>query len=365
MKDYQHGGDVYKKENKIVADFSVNLNPLGMTEEVKIAICKNIDKYSTYPDPFCRKLISKLSEYEKLSENYFVCGNGAADLIFRLSLHLEPKKAILLAPTFSEYEESLKFFQCEISHYYLKEEKNFEIEYTILDFIEKNKDVDILFLCNPNNPVGNLIKYNLIEEILKVTEKYNIVTVIDECFLPLVKNGDSLSAKKYIGKFQNLVILRAFTKTYAMAGIRLGYLISSNISITDGVFKVGQPWSVSTVAQIAGIECCNIVDFAEKATLVIEEERNRLVLSLERKGFKVYKSEANFILFKIDEDKFFIKNKVTNIEKGLVTFLDVMAQKGILVRDCSNYLGLEKGYYRIAVRDKKDNDFFLSKLEEI
>ena len=257
-------------------------------------------------------------------KEYLICGNGAADLIFSLSRALNPKKALLPAPTFAEYEQALVSVGCEISRYYLKEENDFCIQEDYPDVLKKEKP-DIIFLCNPNNPTGITIPQDLLEKILETCSIQGIFMVVDECFLDFVKDPDKHTLKEKLEKYPGLFILKAFTKRYAIPGVRLGYGFCSDREVLDRMEAVTQPWNVSTMAQQAGMAALKESEYVEAGRQIIfrgiciDEGRMRQV------GLTVYPSEANYIFFYGPEDLF-----------------ERCVAKGILIRDCSNYPGLKK-----------------------
>lgn len=342
-----HGGDIYSKNNIKYIDFSANINPLGIPENVKHAFIESIDSCIYYPDIFCRKLRKAISKYEDVEYNYIVCSNGAADLIYRICYSLNPKKALLLSPTFSEYESALKNVNCDINYYNLYEKNNFEIKENIVNYISK---ADIVFICNPNNPTGRITEKNIILKILDEALKYNAVVVIDECFNDFVDNNINYTLKDNISKYENLIIIKAFTKIFALPGIRLGYCLTSNMKILEGLYHAGPPWSVSCVAQNCGIACLENSEYIEKTKELIRNERIFLKEELKKIGFKVFEPFANYIFFK---SSFHINLK------------DKLDEKGILVRSCENYRGLDKTFYRIAVKKRNENEILLSFLKDI
>ena len=348
MKELIHGGDIYSfNKNENIIDFSANINPLGMPLSVKKAIIDNIENYKAYPDPLCRSLRKALAEKEKTSMKNILCGNGAADIILKIALGIKPKKALILAPTFSEYEEGLKLVDCKINYYILKEENNFFIKDDILNYL--NEKIDIIFLCNPNNPTGIPLKKEGMLKILKKCIEKNIIMVVDECFMDFIYDEENYSISSYINEFKNLIILKAFTKIYAMAGIRLGYMLSSNEEIIDKISSIGQPWSVSSVAAFSGEAALKEKEFVNKTKVYIKENREFLKKELKKLGFKVFDSEANYLFFK----------------SNILGIKEYLKEKGILIRSCSNYVSLNKDYYRISVKSKEDNKILIKYLKEL
>lgn len=335
----KHGGDIYSCE--IDYDFSANLNPLGMPEGVKAAIINSLNNYESYPDPFCRKITSALSEYENFPAEKIVCGNGAADLIYRLVSALKPKKAVITAPSFSEYEKALAENGAQTVKHCLSEKNGFSVDFDILNVLDNN--IDMIFLCSPNNPTGQTVPKNVLRKISEKCLSENIVLICDECFLPFVSDGKNKSVREFIN--ENTVILNAFTKIFSMAGLRLGYALFGSAALAEAVRNTGQYWSVSTPAQLAGTAALKEKNYIEKTVRLIKIEREFLTAELEKFGFKVYNSEANFILLRCDLpiDKMLLKEKIA-------------------IRNCSNYDGLDNGFFRIAVRSHEENLTLISAL---
>jgi len=342
MRRYEHGGDVYGNPH-IELDFSVNTNPLGMPNTVREALIFHFDTYTRYPDSQCRELRSAISRHENVPEDYILCGNGAADLIYRLCYALRPCKALVLAPTFSEYERALEQVDCQVSYHFLKMENQFELTDDILG--EITPDIDILFLCNPNNPTGRLVPSDLLESVLTRAKKNHTTVVVDECFLDFTAGE---SAKSYLEEAPGLIVLKAFTKIYAMAGLRLGYIIASDTELLDKTNAAAQCWSVSTPAQIAGLAALNCTGWIDKTRRLVVEEREFLRDSIGRMGITVYRSEANYLLLQSERPLY----------KPLL-------EKGILIRACENFAGLDASFYRIGIKKREENKRFLQALREV
>lgn len=338
MLRYQHGGRIYNKD--IILDFSVNINPLGMPTEVKQSIINNIDTFQTYPDTDCTLLRKKLSQVEEIPFDNIVCGNGADDIIFKIANVLNSKNALIISPTFSEYEKSLK---CNIKYYPLMESNNFRIQSNIMDYL---KGVDVFYLCNPNNPTGTLIDTSLMDLIINQCIKNRITLIVDECFLDFVSNG--ISFKRYFNRNLNLIIIKAFTKIYSMAGIRLGYALVNSSKLCKNIADSGQAWNVSSVAQVCGLSALDCTDYIQRTQEYITQEREYLTNNLKALGFKVYPSMTNYILIqsKLDLYNLLLKNK-------------------ILIRECSNYRGLDKSYFRIAIKSHKENTILIDNIKSI
>lgn len=252
-----------------------------------------------------------------------------------------------MSPTFTEYEEALKLSQCEISHFELAESEGFVLGEEIIDVI-KQEHFDVIFVCNPNNPTGIPIDRELMLKIANVCAKQGTVLVADECFADFLEDEESYSLMKDIDALPNVIILKAFTKIFAMAGLRLGYCVCGDVGMAKLIGGLMQPWAVSTVASKAGVAAMQVDGFAAKTKEYVAKERQRLISGLKELGFKLYDSRANYIFFHSD-----------------VSLDEPLFKRDVLIRNCSNYRGLEEGYYRIAVRTTEENKYLLSVLEEI
>lgn len=329
-----HGGDIYR--HKGVIDFSSNMNPLGTPEGVIRAAQDAVNRIGCYPDVFQKDLIDAIAEYERVPAGSVICGNGAAELIFMFAQAAKPRKALILAPTFAEYEQALHSVGCGVRLHTLREQNGFSLTESFL--YDLNQDLDAVILCNPNNPTGRLVDPDLLSRIVDRCRELGIWLMIDECFQDFCDQWDDLSAKSFLSGNPKLFLLKAFTKRYAMAGIRLGYGLASDEKMLDRMRQTVQPWNVSIPAQEAGIAALKEKEYVEKARSIVKTEREYLKTELAALGFHVCDSMANYVFF---------RGSAGLVEKAL--------KKGILIRDCSNYHGLGAGYYRVAVRMHEDN----------
>ena len=334
MKDKIHGGDVYRHRNAL--DFSANMNPLGTPERVIRAAAESLKEIHNYPDIRMEALRESLSRYEQVPAEWLICGNGAAEVIFMLALALRPRRALLPAPTFAEYEQALRLADTEISYCVLREEEGFRVTGRILQ--EITPETDFLMLCNPNNPTGTLIPPELTAEILERCRETGTFLAIDECFQDFIDEPDRYTAKARLGDCKNLFLLKAFTKRYAMAGIRLGYGICSDQALLEVMRDCVQIWNVSIPAQAAGTAALKEEAYVARAREVVKKEREFLREQLAALGLKVYDSRANYLFFRGPE----------GLDKKAL-------EGGVLIRNCGNYRGLEEGYYRAAVKTHEEN----------
>lgn len=344
MEKHIHGGDVYHHQGCI--DFSANCNPLGTPEGIKKAIMESLEHINDYPQVDCTPLKEAIAEYENTKPDQVICGNGAAEVIFSLCRAVNPKKALVPAPTFAEYQQALYSVDCQVDFFSLDEKKQFVLDE---DFIQAiTPDLDIIFLCNPNNPTGLLVEKPLLEKILKRCQELEILMAVDECFLDFVPEPEKYTLKEYLENCDNLFLLKAFTKRYAMAGVRLGYGLCGNKKLLEKMESMTQPWNVSSMAQAAGLAALKETEYVEAGRLMTFAELAYLKEELTRLGYPVYPSQANYVFF-----------------TGPVDLYEKLEQKKILIRDCSNYTGLSKGYYRVAVKNHEENQQLVKALEEI
>lgn len=349
MAEYTHGGDLLTARSRYggaVLDFSTNLNPLGMPAEAAQAAAQADG--SAYPDALCRQLRQAIAAHDGVEAEQVICGNGAADLIFRLAFALRPQRALLTAPTFSEYEGALTCVGCQVERYALDRARDFDLDEGFAEAITPG--VELVFLCTPNNPTGRLISIDLLVEIARKCEAVGARLVVDECFLPLADEGGKGLAP-YLAEFPHLFLLRAFTKSYAMAGLRLGYGLSADGELLERLSGFAQPWSVSAPAQAAGTAAFTLCpNWPEGARALVARERPILAAGLAELGCTVVPSQANYLLFRLEQ--------ITDLKGKLL-------QKGILIRSCANYHNLGPDWYRVCVKGGEENRRLLAALKEV
>ncbi len=335
-----HGGDIY--DGKILLDYSASINPFGTPQGVLDAMNRALSKVQYYPDPYCRELVQAISDFENVPKESVLCGNGAAELIYAYCAAVKPQCAVELAPTFAEYTLRLMQTGCQVERYVLSQNHSFDLEDGFLGYLSERKP-EAVFLCNPNNPTGRLISPPLLEKILYFCTEHGIHLFLDECFLDLSDDGTSM--KRFLNDHPQLLILKAFTKSYGMAGIRLGYCLCSDRDLLTAMSRVVQPWNVSVLAQAAGVAALQEKQFLQKTRALIPIERQWLKYELESLGFWVCPSKVNYLLLHGDP--------------GLHMALK---QYGIAIRSCENYHGLQSGWYRVAVRLHPENEKLISSI---
>lgn len=347
-----HGGDIYsycERYKKSPIDFSSNINPLGMPNGVKDFLFDNFKLLEIYPDLLNRKLKNAVAKNEGIKEEYIFCANGVSEALFVLAAALKPKKALIAVPTFSEYEISLKRFDTEIVFYNTRKEFNFEIREDFIDYIDHK--TDIVYLCNPNNPTGTVIKNDLLEKIIHKTDEVGGFAAVDESFIDFCEKSDTLSAKGLLNRFSRLIILKSYTKIYAMAGLRAGFIFTSNKMLLNRLENEAPAWNVSSAASLCVRKAAEDGKYKDETVSFVKKERLRLLKALQSVGLKTYDlSNVNFILFECFER--------LNLPSAFERY-------GILIRSCENFRGLYKNFYRIAVRTEEENSLFIKRLKTI
>lgn len=431
---YVHGGDVYRRA--VDLDYSVNINPLGMPPRACAAAKHGVDQSTAYPDWKVEKLrdavVSFLNrKFAAVAPEWITFGNGAADLIYRLMQVLRPQQVVVAAPAFAEYSVAAERVGAQVVPVYLSEAADFSftpaVEADFIRAIEAAPSGSAVFLCNPNNPDGNVLRAEVLQRIAASCEARNSWLIVDECFLSFLRSDDATKSSGgqeaencgartpkaiYSGDssnaaatrfsdakhalrpselecsmvpslraFEHLVILRAFTKIYGMPGLRLGYMLTAAQALTDAVRATMTPWEINLPAQLAGVAALEETEFVEKTRALIRAERAFLVQMLPTLPYveKVYvpESDANFILFRTawngqptqaeKEDKT-VRTQLLGDSHGEsgrtpapeslaepVDLKELLLERGVLIRACGNYEGLDARYYRICVRTHEEN----------
>ncbi len=338
-----HGGDIY--HNKVTWDFSVNINPLGVPETVKNALMEAIEHSSEYPDLNAEKLTRNLSRMSGVAQERIQFGNGASELFFAIVHAIKPGKTLIPVPSFFGYEKAAMAACGEIIFYPMKQEHGFCLDEEFSTVL--TKEVDLVFLANPNNPVGNLISPSLLERLALHCKDHQIILVLDECFLEFTQNEQEYSFKGKLEQYPNVVVVRAFTKIFAIPGVRLGYLFCSDQELKKRIATHLPEWNLSVFAQMAGAAACQETGYLKESIEIVQREREFLTWALEEMGIRVFPSTADFLLI------------TTNLP-----LYDGLLAKEILLRDCSNFRGLGAGYYRIAVKNHRENRILIKAIRE-
>lgn len=348
----EHGGN--ESSDRILLDFSVNTNPYGMPGSVRKAAALAAQHGESYPDIACRQLREEICRYERshfsgaenLQPQQILTGNGASELIMALAHAYAKTHVLLQSPLFSGYERAFRAAGADIL--YTQSGCRYALsEHTPNRILDLRPDIAVL--CHPGNPTGAMIPEALLRQITQACICTGTLLAVDECFLPFVRDCRERSSARFLQTGCNLVILRAFTKLYAMPGIRLGYAVWSDQETADRIAGHLPEWNISVQAQEAGLAALREESYVAETTLRIRKERERLREALEAAGLVTVPGEANFIFLYSDTELY-----------------EPLLQRGILIRRCCNYHGIpEQGYYRIAVRKREENDRLLEALTQI
>ena len=353
MKDLGHGANVDnmakkfgKNENDII-DFSSNVNPHIISDLGKYVL-EGLEKSRSYPDINYTNLRNNISDYIKVDSELIIPGNGATEIIYLLMKSIKRRLAIL-NPTFSEYGRGAKLNNLEIIDFHLKEENNFSID---LDEIQKNMDkFDSLFVCNPNNPNGKVKDLN---ELLNLMIENDKLLIVDETFMEFVGEEEKYSLINKIKQTPNLFILKAVTKFFGMPGLRLGYGVTSNKQIIKNIYEYKEPWTINSFAENLSNYLFKDKEYINGSKDYYINERKFMLEELRKiSRLKVYDTDTNFVLIKLDDDE-------ANSLK-----LELFEKYNILIRDASNFIGLDKSYIRVAIKSHNDNKVLIESLRKI
>ena len=351
----EHGGLIpqpagcSETSQRRIIDFSASINPLGPVEGVQGLIKEGVrDLISNYPDPDARVLKEALASYHGISPENIMTGNGSTHLIYLIARAIRPERTLVIEPAFSEYSNALYLSGAEVESFILTENDDFVLDKKrLLDAISH----DMVFLANPSSPRDALLGLDMVREIAGYTEERGIWLVIDEAFMDFCEPH---SFKRDVFKCERVIVLRSMTKFFSLAGLRIGYVIASK-GVIDLLDLYREPWSVNSIAQIAGVESLKDRGFREKTLSWIDEERGFLFDALDSiKGIKVYPGAANFLLVKI-------------LEKDINSpgLKDMLFAMGIVIRDCSSFVGLDDRFFRVSILKRDDNMRLIDALREI
>ncbi|MGE4283639.1 MAG: threonine-phosphate decarboxylase CobD [Clostridia bacterium] len=353
-----HGGNVYNAGSQYnldineILDYSANINPLGVPQTLQQAIINNFDLLTHYPDPDYMNARRSLANWHGIEKSNIIMGNGATEIIFLLMEVFKPRKILIPCPSFSEYEQAAITAGCKVEHYRIKEEEDFIIN--VQDLINNiHKEIEMLILCNPNNPTSQIIKKDKMKEILSFCRENGITVVIDEAFIDFTDEQLHLSMVDQLEIYPNLFIIKALTKFFAIPGLRLGYGIAGERFIKRMEHKK-QPWTLNNFASMAAEILPHDVEYIRVSSQWIKEEGVRFFQLLSKiEGIKVFKPSSNFILIKLLDP---------HLTSGILC--DKMMGNGILIRNAENFTFLDKQYIRIAIKDGRSNDIFIQRLKQ-
>ncbi|TAN61501.1 threonine-phosphate decarboxylase [bacterium] len=339
-----HGGNTnILKENRIV-DFSASINPLGLPGRVSRIISRNMHNLTRYPQPESNGLKEAIAEFHNTNPENILIGNGSIELIHLIPRALKVRRCLIITPSFSEYEFAARLSGARTVFAQAYEKDGFNL---LLSKFEKLiPGVDMVFLCNPNNPTGALTSRCDISALFEICNRHKVILVLDEVFMDFVNNAHAFSMASRAPGESRLIVINSLTKFFALAGLRVGYLISSR-EITKKIAQFQYPWNVNVLAQEVSREIITDKEYIRKSKALISRERAYLFGNLRSiKGLKVFTPGSNFILCKLEGAP--IKS-AKKLQERLLKFR-------LLIRDCSNFRGLSERFFRVAVRTRRENN---------
>ncbi|MBF0567807.1 MAG: threonine-phosphate decarboxylase [Nitrospirae bacterium] len=347
----RHGGNIYGLAAELgiahrkVLDFSASVNPLGISKKVKAELRKALKYLPAYPDPDCTALRRQLSKKTGVPDKNIMCGNGSTELIYLIARAIKPVRALIAVPTFSEYERALSVNGVkEITFFPIEERDNFELN--IEGFIRGMRDADIAFLCNPNSPTGGVLSRDAVLSIVKHAGQCNCYLVVDEAFVDFAAQ-ESISSE--VCNNPGLMVLRSLTKFYALSGLRLGAMFFHD-DVSAALAANKEPWSVNSLSQRAGVAALCDKAYETETFKYLRREKAYIEKMLRRHEISFYPSKINFYL--------------TRDERAPVLY-EELRKRGIVLRDCSNFNGLNDNYLRIAVKSHRENALLFKNIASI
>ncbi len=359
-KDHFHGSDlekieeIYHIKKEDITSFSANVNPLGISPLLRETLAKHVDAITNYPDRDYTQLRKSICAYTGANFENIIVGNGSTELISLFIQTTHPKKALILGPTYSEYEREISLEGGHTLYYPLKEENNFQMD--VEDFCRQlNDSLDLLVLCNPNNPTSTAVARKDMRKILDCALQYGISVMVDETYEEFTPEGSMISSIPLTNNYNNLIVLRGISKFFAAPGLRLGYAVTGNPDLLKYINTKKNPWTINSLAEIAGCIMFSDKDYIDKTKALITGERQRMYETLSSwKTVKVYPSCTNFLLVRI------LREDVTS---DMV--FDHCIRKGLMIRDCATFPFLDSSYIRFCVMSPEKNDELLEAFREV
>ncbi|QWR76748.1 pyridoxal phosphate-dependent aminotransferase [Candidatus Magnetomonas plexicatena] len=358
ISSHLHGGDVYSlsellkiPERKII-DFSSSPNPLGVSKKVKAEIRKYLKFLNNYPDTECRRLTKVLAGRYSVSTENIICGNGSTELIYLIVRALKPQKALIVSPTFSEYERALSMYGVsDISFFSLNETDNFKLD--VQAFMEMMKGNDIAFLCNPNTPTAGFISKEDMLKIAAAAHEFGCYLIVDEAFMDFLythsKNPDGFSMIDGVLKNPHLIVLKSFTKFYALCGLRIGAVFLDE-RLTSLLKTHKEPWTVNTLSQRALVTALKDNVYERDTFALLKTEKAFFEKSLNKLEIQYFQSQVNFYLIK---------------DKRALHIYEKLKNRSILLRSCANYRGLNEQFLRVSVKTHRENSVLFKTVSNI
>lgn len=356
-KEHFHGSDLEKIEKiygvrkEDIISFSANVNPLGVSFRLRDTLTTHIDAITTYPDREYTSLRKCIAGYVGTNDENIVVGNGSTELISLFIQITHPKKALIVGPTYSEYEREVSLGGGRSHYFRLTEASEFVLDTASLTD-ELSHDVDLLILCNPNNPTSSVIKRTQMRDILDFCKRKSITVLVDETYVEFTEEPEAVTAVPLTEYYNNIIILRGISKFFAAPGLRLGYAVCGNRDLLKEINQKKNPWTINSLAAIAGEIMFTDEEYIRQTRELIAGERTRIYRQLEEcENYKPFYPNANFVLVKI------IKGNFTSVD-----VFDAAIRNNLMIRDCSSFPFLNHQYLRFCFMKPEDNDALLKVL---
>lgn len=358
-KEHFHGSDlekiekIYGVKKEDIISFSANVNPLGISYKLREELPTRIDAISTYPDREYTALRKAISNYIHTDYENILVGNGSTELISLVIQLMKPEKALIIGPTYSEYEHEIELGGGRSRYFRLRETNDFILQEEAL-FDALTADTDLLVICNPNNPTSSQITRKTMRNILDHCKEKGIFVMVDETYVEFSENSDEITSIPLTEYYNNIIILRGISKFFAAPGLRLGYAVCGNRKLLKEMDSFKNPWTINSLAAIAGEIMFQDEAYIQDTIRLISSERERICGILDKhSSVKYYKPHANFILLHIE------KENITSEE-----LFEAAIRRGLMIRDCSSFPFLDNKYIRFCFMNPKDNDALLDVLFE-
>lgn len=350
-KEHFHGSDlevierIYGIRKEDITSFSANVNPLGISPLLRKNLADNIDRITSYPDREYTALRKSIAAYTGSSFEHIAVGNGSTELISIVMQITKPGHALLFTPSYSEYEHEITLAGGSYEYFYLKEENDWAPDLVQLD--EKlNNDIDLLVICNPNNPTSYALNTSVMRHILEKCVRHNILVMVDETYAEFAPNEYDISSLSLTAQFKNIIVLRGISKFFAAPGLRLGYAVCSDTVLLGNINAKKNPWTINSLAEAAGQIMFSDTDYINATKKLINTERERMFSLISRLPvLKPYKSFSNFMLVKI------LTDNVTASD-----IFDAAIRRGLMIRDCSTFESLDEHFFRFCFMKPEKND---------
>ena len=353
-----HGSDIekvakfYKIDKDSIINYSGNVNPLGLSQQLQEKLAANINLVTNYPDPDYFSLKESISQYMGTDTEYVLLGNGTTELIAHYIDYVNPDKALIIGPTYSEYEKKISSCDASVIYYPLHETNNFEINIPeIIDLC--TREIDLVVLCNPNNPTASLITANELYPLFDHLKILGQHILIDETYMDFVQDAEKISAINLVEKYSNCIVLRSFSKFFSAPGLRLGYGITSDYQCHESMEKQRHHWAINSLAAFAGSELMKDTHFIINSRHFIKNERERVNALLQSiSALKVFPNNGNFFFIKIIDPNY------TTAE-----LFEYLIKKSLMIRDTASFPFLHGEYFRFSLSTQKNNDLLIHEMQ--